>query len=275
MSTFNESDVRRQKAGQPTGGQFAEKERAASGLALTGQAGGLPAPGSEEAEPWNYDGDDVDGLAARDGWTGSMWEKYYDARAERELEEAYSAPIEHDGATAQLMTSEIDGALLVQIDTSGMEPGRKVRVALNDGEVYDGDPEADKTIDQALQQAARTGGGYAPKLRATMAIYRAVQEQIERMSAGLVAQVVRERYPDARYVILEPSDQGDYWEGTEIVGDDRENIGEWEDIAEDYESEEVSLSNFDSEKSYPFIVPVVAGRTCYFDLDEAAKYAAS
>lgn len=34
MSTFNESDVRRQKAGQPTGGQFAEKERAASGVAL-------------------------------------------------------------------------------------------------------------------------------------------------------------------------------------------------------------------------------------------------
>ena len=35
MSTFNESDVRRQKAGQPTGGQFAEKERGASGLSLT------------------------------------------------------------------------------------------------------------------------------------------------------------------------------------------------------------------------------------------------
>jgi len=192
-SNFNESDVRRQKSGQPTGGQFAEKERAASGLALTGQAGGLPAPGSEEAEPWNYDGD----------------------------------------------------------------------------------PEVDKTIDQALQQAARTGDGYAPKLRATMAIHRAAQEQIERMSAGLVAQIVRERYPDARYVILEPSDQGDYWEGDEIVGDDRENIGEWEDIAEDYESEAVALSNFDSEKSYPFIVPVVAGRTCYFDLDAAEKYAAS
>ena len=34
MSAFNESDVRRQKPGQPTGGQFAEKERGASGLAL-------------------------------------------------------------------------------------------------------------------------------------------------------------------------------------------------------------------------------------------------
>lgn len=188
-------------------------------------------------------------------------------------EGAHSEPVEFEGAQAQLMTSPSDGALVVQVDTVDLAEGRKVRVFLNDGEVYDGDPEADKTIDQALQQAARTGGGYAPKLRATMAIYRAVQEQIERMSAGLVAQVVRERYPDARYVILEPSDQGDYWIGDEIVGDDRENIGEWEDIAEDYESEEVALSNFDSEKSYPFIVPVVAGRTCYFDLDAAEKYA--
>ena len=33
-STFNESDVARQKAGQPTGGQFAEKAKAASGLSL-------------------------------------------------------------------------------------------------------------------------------------------------------------------------------------------------------------------------------------------------
>lgn len=41
MSAFNETDVRRQKPGQPTGGQFAEKERGASGLALA------PAPATQ------------------------------------------------------------------------------------------------------------------------------------------------------------------------------------------------------------------------------------
>lgn len=42
-STFNESDVLRQKAGQPTGGQFAEKVKASSGLSL--------APEPVSAEP--------------------------------------------------------------------------------------------------------------------------------------------------------------------------------------------------------------------------------
>jgi len=36
-STFNESDVAREKAGQPTGGQFAEKAKAASGIALAAE----------------------------------------------------------------------------------------------------------------------------------------------------------------------------------------------------------------------------------------------
>lgn len=34
MSTFSESNIVREKAGQPTGGQFAEKTRAASGVSL-------------------------------------------------------------------------------------------------------------------------------------------------------------------------------------------------------------------------------------------------
>lgn len=42
MNNFNESQVLREKAGQPTGGQFAEKEKGASGLALT------PAPATAD-----------------------------------------------------------------------------------------------------------------------------------------------------------------------------------------------------------------------------------
>lgn len=36
-----------------------------------------------EIDPWTYDGDDVDAVAARDGWVAKDWENYYDGRRER------------------------------------------------------------------------------------------------------------------------------------------------------------------------------------------------
>lgn len=86
---------------------------------------------------------DADTVAMRDGWSLRQWEAYEDARAERDLDEARAEPTSFEGAQVQMFKSEIDGALVVQIDTDEVAPGRRVRVYLNDGDVYDGDPERD------------------------------------------------------------------------------------------------------------------------------------
>lgn len=39
--------------------------------------------GYDEFDPWNYTGDDVDGVAADNHWTSKDWENYYDARRAR------------------------------------------------------------------------------------------------------------------------------------------------------------------------------------------------
>jgi hypothetical protein len=38
---------------------------------------------AEPIDPYSYDGDDVDGVAERDGWTPRDWEEYYDGRRAR------------------------------------------------------------------------------------------------------------------------------------------------------------------------------------------------
>lgn len=54
---------------------------------------GVPDTGSHnhdaEFDPYTYDGNDVDAIAEASGWGGSTWEKYEDARAERNVAEAY------------------------------------------------------------------------------------------------------------------------------------------------------------------------------------------
>lgn len=88
---------------------------------------------------------DADAIGERDHWGPTEWEQYEDAREAAELEEAANAPREHEGVTAALHTSEIDGSVVVQVDTDELAAGRKVRVYINDGTVFDGDPERDGT----------------------------------------------------------------------------------------------------------------------------------
>lgn len=49
------------------------------------------------------------------------------------------------GATVTVFTGE-DGALVVQVDTSGLPAGHQVRMTLNDGDLFDGDPEVDEPL---------------------------------------------------------------------------------------------------------------------------------
>ena len=223
MSHSDNTQPRRLR-GQPTGGQFAEKNRPASGLEL---------------------------IRADEPQTAA-----------------------HGGLVAQVFDSEVDGSLVVQLDTDQAR-GRKVRVYINDGTIYDGDPEADETLEQQAERLA--SAPLSVRMSAAMERFHQAREEMERLSAGIVTEMVREQYPEARYMTLEHSDQGDYWEGAEILGDDRETLGEWDDVAYygDRENEAIYLSNLDSHATYPFIVPAAEGRTMYFDLDEAAKYAAS
>jgi len=147
-SPFHEhpSDVRRKngalvtatpkriKKGVSEGGQFTTSTRAEAEVSLNEAPEGI--------EPWelaeaviagqNWDADQV---ATRDRWEAKDWEEYHDARQQAEVEAAHSAPTHFEGATTQAFTSEIDGALVVQIDTQGVTPGRTVRVAVNDGDV--------------------------------------------------------------------------------------------------------------------------------------------
>jgi len=52
-----------------------------------------------------------------------------------------SGEVELMGATAQLYVSDLDQVLVAQIDTLGVPAGARIRVNINDGPVYDADPE--------------------------------------------------------------------------------------------------------------------------------------
>lgn len=43
-----------------------------------------------DIDPWTYDGGDVDAVAEACGWGGTAWERYEDARAQREVEDSYA-----------------------------------------------------------------------------------------------------------------------------------------------------------------------------------------
>lgn len=43
-----------------------------------------------DIDPWTYDGGDVDAVAEACGWGGTAWERYEDARAQRDVEDSYA-----------------------------------------------------------------------------------------------------------------------------------------------------------------------------------------
>ncbi|MGQ3384468.1 hypothetical protein [Glutamicibacter sp. TV12E] len=53
----------------------------------------------------------------------------------------HTPEVELYGATAQLYISDLDNTLVAQIDTFGVPAGAKIRVNLNDGPIWDADPE--------------------------------------------------------------------------------------------------------------------------------------
>lgn len=52
-----------------------------------------------------------------------------------------SGEVELMGATAQLYISELDRVLVAQIDTVGVPSGARLRVNINDGPIWDANPE--------------------------------------------------------------------------------------------------------------------------------------
>ncbi|MGP9528429.1 hypothetical protein [Glutamicibacter sp. AOP5-A2-18] len=53
----------------------------------------------------------------------------------------HSPEVELHGATAQLYISDLDQVLVAHVDTIGVPDGTKIRVNLNDGRIWDADPE--------------------------------------------------------------------------------------------------------------------------------------
>lgn len=268
MSTH---DITRQPSGQPTGGQFAETSKPASGVNLS-----PPGQAPEGIQPWELleairggTDWDVETVAIRDNWGAKDWEEWEDAREQADLEDARSGgSVQHEGVTAGVYTSDIDGALVVQVDTEDAH-GRHIRIVVNDGEpVYDGDPEKDETIEQKVY--GYSPAGPAAQLDKVMDEYQRMTVRIEKLSAQVVASTVRAELPEAKYLSLEESDQGDYWDGAAILDTERNVIGHWSDI--DAENDDaIALSNLRPDASYEFIPPRSDDRKL-LDLDLAAQY---
>lgn len=86
---------------------------------------------------------------------------------------AESAVARFDAAAVEPCRSEVDGALLVQIDTGPLS-GRRVRVVLNDGDLFDGDPELDETPGQQVARLLRRSGR-AESVEARAALYEQIR----------------------------------------------------------------------------------------------------
>lgn len=92
--------------------------------------------------------------------------------------------------------STIDGAALVQIDTSALDPARRCRVYVNDGPVYDAVPdEADHDTDHLA--------AYLDELRR--------QELINLTRASAAARAQRPDLPEWPYNNADPADTGRDW----------------------------------------------------------------
>ncbi|MFF2088559.1 hypothetical protein ACFVVM_32650 [Nocardia sp. NPDC058176] len=92
--------------------------------------------------------------------------------------------------------STIDGAALVHVDTSALDPSRRCRVTVNDGAVYDAIPdEADHNLDQVAD--------YLAELRR--------QEVSDLTRAGAAARVQAPDLPEWPYVNVDPDDLGRDW----------------------------------------------------------------
>ncbi|MGC0250452.1 hypothetical protein [Pseudactinotalea sp. Z1748] len=261
----------RQPSGQPTGGQFAETSKPASGVNLS-----PPGQAPEGIQPWELmeairSGAvwDVETVAIRDNWGAKDWDEWEDAREQAELEEARAESVQYEGLTAGVHTSEIDGALVVQVDTEEGAKGRNIRIVVNDGDpVYDGNPEQDETVEQKVY--GHSPAGPAHQLDKVMDEYHRMTMRMEQLSAQVVAGAVRAELPEARYVSLEESDQGDYWDGAAILDAERNVIGHWSDI--DAENDDaIALSNLRPDASYEFIPPRSDDRKL-LDLDLAGQY---
>lgn len=264
------SDIRtRQPSGRPTGGQYAEEAKAASGLTISPVA-------PVGIEPWELlegirGGADWDSeaVAIRDRWGHKEWEQWEDARADARVAGAHSAPIEFEGAQIHAWTSEIDGALVVQVDTAEVVAGRAVRITLNDGDVFDADPEAK---DDQPQVTPVSADEHAREVNRVMTQYHQVRDQMERASAGMIATAVREHTPEAAYITLEDSDQGPYYWGTDLLDVSGSSVGDFDDVKSGGENLDLVLSNLHNPGEYPFI-NTTPGGVVRLDLDAASKWA--
>lgn len=177
------------------------------------------------------------------------------------------ATAEHGGLTASVFDSTVDGALVVQLDTD-QASGRKVRVHINDGTVYNGDPEVDETIEQKVYQDSPAGAAH--QLGTVMDEYHRMTTRVEHLSAQAVAEVVRRDLPEAKYLSVSDSDQGDYLEGAAILDADRNVIGHWSDVDEAHEDDAQALYNLPSGQQHDFLTRSSGG--AYIDLDKAARH---
>lgn len=126
MSNFNESQVLREKAGQPTGGQFAEKEKGASGLALAGSDPWQSGPPAD-AELGLFELDDVPDLLGYD--SGTEWNGFaVPWLTEQSLERIarHTAQLREDDSEAPLLFKDADTGVWM----------------IDEGECFDASPEA-------------------------------------------------------------------------------------------------------------------------------------
>lgn len=177
------------------------------------------------------------------------------------------ATAEHGGLTASVFDSEVDGSLVVQLDTDQAR-GRNIRVYINDGTIYDGDPEADETIEQKVYLDSPAGPAY--QLNKVMDEYHRMTTRVEHLSAQVVAEVVWRDLPEAKYLSVQNSDQGDHLEGAAILDADRNVIGQWSDVEEAHEDDAVALQNLRADEPHDFLTRSSGG--AYIDLDKAARH---
>lgn len=295
--------TRKRDTGEPGNpGEFGTTERAASGLALgtdelnhTGKHELLAQAEGADSDEWPPEAPkgisptelfdsirdgapwDSESVEIRDHWGPREWEEWADCAEDARLEDARNEPREFEGATAQMFTSETDGALVVQVDTAQVLPGRQVRVFLNDAAVYDGNPEQDGPATVVHQDPPARGGDLNEWRSAhedTMSALHAAQAAAERSSVGVLVAGIEQDFPDAHYLSLEYDHERDRFASSALLDKDRQTVADIVALLQSKNAGDADalLLNVDVDANHPFIEHDYQRRNPRLNLDAAKSW---
>lgn len=259
----------RHRAGQPVGGQFAIETRAGAGVSLTYGARARSVAWLEhEVQRSNQDcwlaGQRVDALS------GGVCAELIWSRFPKATGLALEASDQGDFYEGREIMTTGGSAIGHWADD---ESDEDEAIYLSNLNCYQRHPFVDTstgnpTLDlaaarQAAKNAGSVAGGFAGRVhevKSAQVHWRGTVARNESLSARLVAATLVHECPAASHLVLDASDQGDFWDGVAVLDAGGNHVADWDDESLLDSDAHVALSNLNCFADYPYINQDAGGR---------------